>query len=237
MDKLPAGDQPFFHGHLAPRAEAVGEIGGGRFGADGHGRHSPRGLRILSTDHSRNRPAKNFSSSSCRKRKSWYSAKYLQCFFTHTQKGGLPYERPGWFRRDDFAIECPRGFLDPPCTGDGWRGEGLGLCTAVDLQDCHPDLIRNADHIRRYVVELCELIDMQRFGECQVVDFGSGRVAGYSMVQLISTSLISGHFANDTNNAYLDIFSCKGYDPAVVEEFSKQFFGARRSTATVTLRY
>jgi S-adenosylmethionine/arginine decarboxylase-like enzyme len=117
------------------------------------------------------------------------------------------------------------------------EGKAWGLCTAVDLQDCHPDLIRNADHIRRYVVELCELIDMKRFGECQVVDFGSGRVAGYSMVQLISTSLISGHFANDTNGAYLDIFSCKGYDPAVVEEFSKKFFGARRSTATVTLRY
>ena len=117
------------------------------------------------------------------------------------------------------------------------EGKAWGLCAAVDLQDCHPDLIRNAEHIRRYVVELCELIGMQRFGECQVVDFGSGRVAGYSMVQLISTSLISGHFANDTNNAYLDIFSCKGYDPAVVEEFSKQFFGARRSTVTVTLRY
>ncbi|HEU4684995.1 MAG TPA: S-adenosylmethionine decarboxylase [Nitrospira sp.] len=116
-------------------------------------------------------------------------------------------------------------------------GKAWGLCTAVDLQDCQPDLIRNADHIRRYVVELCELIGMQRFGECQVVDFGSGRVAGYSMVQLISTSLISGHFANDTNYAYLDIFSCKGYDPAIVEEFSKKFFGARRSTATVTLRY
>jgi S-adenosylmethionine/arginine decarboxylase-like enzyme len=98
-------------------------------------------------------------------------------------------------------------------------------------------LIRDAEHIRRYVAELCDLIRMQRFGECQVVDFGSGRVAGYSMVQLISTSLISGHFANDTNSAYLDIFSCKGYDPIVVEEFSKDFFRARRSTATVTLRY
>jgi S-adenosylmethionine/arginine decarboxylase-like enzyme len=116
-------------------------------------------------------------------------------------------------------------------------GRAWGLCTAVDLQDCRPDLIRNADHIRRYATELCELIDMQRFGECQVVDFGTGRVAGYSMVQLISTSLISGHFANETNNAYLDIFSCKSYDPAVVEAFSKEFFGARLSTSTVTLRY
>ena len=71
------------------------------------------------------------------------------------------------------------------------EGKAWGLCTAVDLQDCHPDLIRNADHIRRYVVELCVLIDMKRFGECQVVDFGSGRVAGYSMVQLINEVEIS----------------------------------------------
>ncbi|MCP9474098.1 MAG: S-adenosylmethionine decarboxylase [Nitrospira sp.] len=117
------------------------------------------------------------------------------------------------------------------------EGKAWGLCTAVDLQDCRPDLIRDAEHIKRYVVELCDLIGMKRYGDCQVVDFGEGRVAGYSMVQLISTSLISGHFANDTNNAYLDIFSCKGYDPAVVESFSKQFFGARRSSATATLRY
>ncbi|MEK6586200.1 MAG: S-adenosylmethionine decarboxylase, partial [Nitrospirota bacterium] len=46
-----------------------------------------------------------------------------------------------------------------------------------------------------------------------------------------------GHFANETNHAYLDIFSCKGYDPTVVESFSKEFFGASRSVATATLRY
>ncbi len=116
-------------------------------------------------------------------------------------------------------------------------GKAWGLCTAVDLYDCNPDLIRDANYIKRYVVDLCALIGMKRYGECQVVNFGEGRVAGYSMVQLISTSLISGHFANETNHAYLDIFSCKGYDPTVVESFSKEFFGARRSVATATLRY
>jgi S-adenosylmethionine/arginine decarboxylase-like enzyme len=84
---------------------------------------------------------------------------------------------------------------------------------------------------------LCELIGMKRYGDCQIVHFGEGRVAGYSMIQLIETSLISGHFANDTNRAYLDIFSCKDYDPSVVEEFSKTFFGALKSTVTTTLRY
>jgi S-adenosylmethionine/arginine decarboxylase-like enzyme len=117
------------------------------------------------------------------------------------------------------------------------EGKAWGISASVDLQDCHRDTIRNRKKIQAYVVALCELIGMKRYGPCQIVHFGEGRVAGYSMIQLIETSLISGHFANDTNRAYLDIFSCKGYDPAVVEEFSKKFFGARNSALSVTLRY
>lgn len=117
------------------------------------------------------------------------------------------------------------------------EGKAWGLSTAVDLQGCHPETIRDSKQIHAYVVALCELIGMKRYGECQIVHFGDGRVAGYSMVQLIETSLISGHFANDTNRAYLDIFSCKGYDPKVVEAFSKEFFGAQTSSSSMTLRY
>lgn len=116
-------------------------------------------------------------------------------------------------------------------------GKAWGICTSVDLHDCIPERIRDAKQIEAYVVQLCELIEMKRYGACQIVNFGEGRVAGYSMVQLIETSLISGHFANDTNSAYLDIFSCKGYEPTVVEEFSKAFFGARRSSHRALLRY
>ncbi|MGH7232484.1 MAG: S-adenosylmethionine decarboxylase [Nitrospiraceae bacterium] len=117
------------------------------------------------------------------------------------------------------------------------EGKAWGLSMAVDLQDCRPETIRDREHIKAYVIALCELIGMKRYGDCQIVHFGEGRVAGYSMIQLIETSLISGHFANDTNRAYLDIFSCKGYDPSVVEAFSRDFFGALKSTASVTLRY
>src|SRR5262245_19140260 len=172
-------------------------------------------------------------------KKSWYSAQHstqLSLSPSH-RKADCPMSVPVGSEETILPSNAPTASSTIPTQEMVGEGKAWGLCTAVDLQDCHPDLIRDPDHIRRYVVELCELIDMQRFGECQVVDFGSGRVAGYSMVQLISTSLISGHFANDTNNAYLDIFSCKGYDAAIVEEFSKKFFGARRSTATVTLRY
>ena len=112
-----------------------------------------------------------------------------------------------------------------------------GILTSVDLYGCNPETIRDAELIKRFVVELCELIDMKRFGECQVVHFGQDeRVAGYSMIQLIETSLISGHFANQSNAAYLDIFSCKSYEPDEVAEFSRTFFEAEFSEVHVTRR-
>jgi S-adenosylmethionine decarboxylase len=101
-----------------------------------------------------------------------------------------------------------------------------GILTSLDIYGCNPATIRDAEKIRQFVYELCELIEMRRFGECQVVHFGEDeRVAGFSMVQLIETSLISGHFANAANTAYIDVFSCKAYDSEKVAEFTKRFFG------------
>lgn len=112
-----------------------------------------------------------------------------------------------------------------------------GLLTSVDLYHCNPELIRDADAIRRYVDELCQIIDMKKFGDTLVVNFGEDeRVAGFSMTQLIETSLVSGHFANLTNAAYLDIFSCKYYDPQVAADFSQKFFQAKEMTIHYILR-
>ena len=57
------------------------------------------------------------------------------------------------------------------------------------------------------------------------------------MTQLIETSLISAHFANQTNTTYLDVFSCKPYDPEVVREFAEKFFGGSHTITNVNLRY
>ena len=112
-----------------------------------------------------------------------------------------------------------------------------GIASAIDIYECNPDTIRDADAIRRFVVQLCDLIEMKRFQETQVVHFGEDeKVAGYSMVQLIETSLISGHFANLTNAVYLDVFSCKPYDPETVKNFAMEFFGGTHSNLQVSLR-
>jgi len=112
-----------------------------------------------------------------------------------------------------------------------------GLLTSVDLYSCNSKIIRDAEAIKKYVSELCLLIEMKRFGDTKVVHFGEDeKVAGYSMVQLIETSLISGHFTNSTNNAYIDIFSCKYYNPLAVEEFTKKFFEAKETKMHYLLR-
>lgn len=113
-----------------------------------------------------------------------------------------------------------------------------GMSCSVDLKNCNPKTIRNSEEIKRFAIELCDLIDMKRFGDTVVVDFGEDeRVSGYSMTQLIETSLISGHFANNTNAAYIDIFSCKEYPPKKTAEFCKKFFGADKYKLEISFRY
>lgn len=103
-----------------------------------------------------------------------------------------------------------------------------GLLTSIDLHHCNPAVIRDAEAIKQYVDRLCQIIDMKKYGDTQVVHFGEDeRVAGFSMTQLIETSLISGHFANQSNAAYIDIFSCKYYDPQVAADFTQEYFQAK----------
>ncbi len=117
------------------------------------------------------------------------------------------------------------------------RSNAWGLVVNVDLKDCNPEKIRNPDKIHEFIVKLCDFIDMKRFGEPTIVHFGQNdRVAGYSMMQLIETSLVSGHFANDTNAAYLDIFSCKEYPPEKTARFCQEFFGAAHMDYNTVMR-
>ncbi len=112
-----------------------------------------------------------------------------------------------------------------------------GLYASVDLKNCNPETIRDAGKIREFVIQLCDLIKMKRFGEPQIINFGPcERVAGYSLTQLIETSLIGAHFANETNAAYIDIFSCKEYAPQLTAEFCREFFGADNATVHIAFR-
>lgn len=112
-----------------------------------------------------------------------------------------------------------------------------GMLSSIDLRNCDPNLIKDEGAIKDFVEKLCDLIEMKRYGETVVVEFGDDpRVHGFSMTQLIETSLISGHFANETNTVYLDIFSCKAYPPYKAAEFAKEFFKADEFDVNIVFR-
>jgi S-adenosylmethionine/arginine decarboxylase-like enzyme len=112
-----------------------------------------------------------------------------------------------------------------------------GISSSIDLYGCDLALMQNADAIREFVKILCDRIKMKRYGETQVVYFGEDpRVTGFSMTQLIETSLISAHFADASCAIYLDVFSCAPYEPDGVGQFAKEYFKATTCNINVTYR-
>lgn len=103
-----------------------------------------------------------------------------------------------------------------------------GMETLINLYDCDRELIKDPKHIERYIIELCEVIDMHRFGNPIIERFGAGNLYGYSAVQLIHTSCITAHFAEESGDVYIDVFSCKHLAPTVAAEFSRKFFKGKR---------
>ncbi len=112
-----------------------------------------------------------------------------------------------------------------------------GWHLALNLYECSLERVTSAETIRAFVIELCERIEMRRFGEPTIVNFGEDpHVSGYSLVQLIETSNICGHFANASRAAYLDIFSCKQFDPQIAAEFCIQSFQAGKASGVFMSR-
>lgn len=104
--------------------------------------------------------------------------------------------------------------------------ESWGYHLTLDCGGCKHEAITDYDTIYRFTKQLVKDIDMVAYGEPQIVNFGTGNKAGYTLVQLIETSNICAHFCNDTDTFYLDVFSCKDFDPSVVNELCKVYFGA-----------
>jgi S-adenosylmethionine decarboxylase len=118
------------------------------------------------------------------------------------------------------SIQVNKGAAPKNSTPPYW-----GLSACIDLYECDLQIMQDAEAIRVFVRQLCERIGMKRYGETQVVHFGEDpRVNGFSMTQLIETSLISAHFAEASHAIYLDVFSCAPYDPRAVADFALRYF-------------
>ena len=96
----------------------------------------------------------------------------------------------------------------------------------LDCKSGSKKLIRDKQNLKNFVDELVNRIDMVAVGEPIIKYLASNAVdkAGYSLVQLIETSSIVGHFIDSSGDFYLDVFSCKEFDKDIVIECVKQYF-------------
>lgn len=114
---------------------------------------------------------------------------------------------------------------------DGHFDEQFGQELILNLYDCDLEKISDGEHIKQYVIKLCdEVIEMKRYGEALVPHFGHENpiTSGYSLVQLIETSCVSAHFSEYKKSVYINIFSCKWFDADKAAKFSAEWFGAGR---------
>ena len=99
-----------------------------------------------------------------------------------------------------------------------------GYHAILNIFKAKPNTIRCAKNIESFSDTLVKRIDMIPYGRPQIIHFGSGNKAGYTLCQLIETSNITAHFTEEDNCIYAYVFSCKNFDPKVVEKTVKDFF-------------
>lgn len=111
-----------------------------------------------------------------------------------------------------------------------------GKHLVLDAGGCSPKMIGCPIVIKNFTKDLVKRIDMVAYGDPQIVMFGTGNKKGYTLIQLIETSNIAAHFVEENNTMYLDVFSCKDFDPSIVKETVREYFDAQRFSSRVFLR-
>jgi S-adenosylmethionine/arginine decarboxylase-like enzyme len=111
-----------------------------------------------------------------------------------------------------------------------------GYHLMIDAAGCVPQSIRCSSNINAFAKRLVDKIDMVAFGDPQIVMFGSGNKKGYTLVQLIETSNITAHFCEETNDVYIDVFSCKPFETKDVMEVVDHSFGPKRKNVQFIVR-
>jgi len=114
----------------------------------------------------------------------------------------------------------------------------FGYELILDLYNCDLGVISSEVSLEEYVTKLCKLIEMKTFGKPLIEYFGTAKAhtKGYSLVQLIETSAIVGHFSEYWKRAYLNIFSCKPYSAKIAVKFTKEFFRVKRCKYRLLVR-
>lgn len=88
------------------------------------------------------------------------------------------------------------------------------------------EIVKDAKFIKEFTKILVDGIEMKAYGEPIIEHFATHeeKASGFSLVQLIETSAITGHFCDINGDFYLDIFSCKSFSVDIAKEIVYSYF-------------
>lgn len=102
-----------------------------------------------------------------------------------------------------------------------------GYHLMLDCSGC--ERIDSRENIYNFTKEMVKRIDMTAHGEPVIEYLLEGDPKqGYSMMQLITTSNICGHFMELDGTAYFDVFSCKKFDIETAQDVVREFFNPKK---------
>jgi len=109
--------------------------------------------------------------------------------------------------------------------------DNYGKEVILDIHNCDIEQFTRKS-IRKYFIELCDLIDMQREKLVWWDDLHTPEnekvtephLVGTSAIQFITTSNITIHTLDILKKAYINVFSCKEFDANIVKDFSSKWF-------------
>ena len=113
-----------------------------------------------------------------------------------------------------------------------------GMHLIIDMENCDKKLIQDKNNIYKFSKKLVNKIEMVPFGEPIIEYFATDnpKASGFSLIQLIETSNICAHFADNSQSAFLDVFSCKPFIPDKAIKVAKSFFTPEKINYKVILR-
>lgn len=106
----------------------------------------------------------------------------------------------------------------PPAKGRSWGFHLLIDCSKMN------DRIDNEEDVREFFDELIKKLKMKKLTDFFYVKVDDEDGRGLSAFQMITTSHISMHFDDAERSGYLDIFSCKNFEPKAVIEMIEKYF-------------
>jgi S-adenosylmethionine/arginine decarboxylase-like enzyme len=100
-----------------------------------------------------------------------------------------------------------------------------GMMAVIDLHGCDRTRLADPETIRRFVPEVIEAIGMVAHGPLMLERFGEGELEGWSAMQFIETSSLTIHADEFSGRCYVDVFSCKTFEPELAAAIAVEHFG------------